>query len=419
MMEPLGNGQTVAVIGGGPGGMACAMALRREAARAGRDIEVLLFETKRFGVDHNQCAGVLSPPLCDILRDEFEIALPKALIQREILGYVIHDEHEKVALDGEEHGGSSLAVRRAEFDAYLAQCAQERGVSVIHTRVTDFEFHSDGVLIFTWRGTYHADAIVGAFGISHAISAALARQTAYRPPPLLDAVITKIHPPWPMPGPISDLLENYIHVILPPLQRVEFGAVIPKGDHITVIAAGHGVGTTDMKALLALPAIRRLLPDDAQPEGYYKGHFPVGLAKGMVGDRYVTIGDAAGLVRPFKGKGINSAIITGVLAARTLLEQGISAEALETFRHGCRDITGDILYGTFMRRLAWFTSHHLSVAPILRHAAGDPTLRELLFDCVSGREMFRHIVLRKGNLSLAMKLGLAAVVERVKHGSPR
>jgi flavin-dependent dehydrogenase len=415
-MIPLVDGQTIAVIGGGPGGIACALALQRDARRLGRSIEVLVFEPKRFDVDHNQCAGVLSPPLQRILRDEFEIELPPSLIQREILGYVLHAGDEQLTLDGQEYGGASLAVRRSEFDAYLASCAQARGVTIIPTSVTDLEFHPDGVLVFTWSGTYRAAAVVGAFGVGQAIAAALARQTAYHPPPLLDAVITKIHPPGDHSQPIPNLLGNYIHVTLPPLPRVEFGAVIPKGNHITIIAAGRGVGTTDMDALLALPAIRRLLPEGAQPEGYYKGYFPVGLARGMVGERYVTIGDAAGLVRPFKGKGVNSAVITGMLAARTLLEEGVSARALHKFCRGCRDITGDILYGTLVRRLAWLTAHHLSVAPILRHAAGDPALRELLFDCVSGRETFRRIVLRKGNLPLAVKLGMAALAERLRNG---
>ena len=36
---------------------------------------------------------------------------------------------------------------------------------------------------------------------------------------------------------------------------------------------------------------------------YHRGCFPVKPAKHLFGDRYVTIGDAAGLIRPFKGKG--------------------------------------------------------------------------------------------------------------------
>ncbi len=415
-MGPLLDGQTVAILGGGPGGIACALALRRHAERLGRRIEVLVFEAKRFDVDHNQCAGVLSPPLQAILREELEIELPPSLIQREIQGYVLHAGVESLVLDGHEYGGASLAVRRCEFDAYLAQCARERGVRILSTSATDLEFHSDGVLVFTWAGTYQAAAVVGAFGAGHAIAGALARQTAYRPPPLLQTVITKIHPPHPEQDAIPRLLEDYIHITLPPLPRVEFGALIPKGNHITVIAAGRDVGTRDMDALLALPEIRRLLPDSVPVEGYYKGAFPVGLARGITGDRYVTIGDAAGLVRPFKGKGINSAILTGILAARTLLEAGVSAQALQAFRDGCREITGDIPYGKLVRGLAWLTAHHLSLTPVLRHAADDPALREILFDCVSGRDTFRRIVLRKGNLPLAVKLGLACLGERLRGG---
>ena len=412
-MGPLSDGQTVAIIGGGPGGIACALALTREATSRGIALNILIFEGKRFEVDFNQCSGILSPPLLSILA-EHAIVLPPSLIQREILGYVLHADTQSLVLSGDEYGGVSLAVHRAEFDHYLMQCARERGARIIPTRVSDLEFHSHGARIFTWQGTHDAAVIVGAFGLSRAMTSTLARYTAYRPPRTLDTVITRIHPDGYTREFIPDLLDNHIHVILPPLPRVEFGAVIPKGNHIAVIVAGRQVTTADMDAVLALPAIRRLLPAGAAAEEYYKGRFPISVARGMFGDRYVAVGDAAGLVRPFKGKGINSSMISGALAARTMLDEGVSAQAFTHYAADCRDITGDIGWGGLVRKLAWFTSHHLSMDAILREATRDAALRELLFDCVSGRESYRHIVRRRGNLLRALRLGLAAVVDRLR-----
>lgn len=408
-LGPIHAGQTVAIIGGGPGGIACALALQRCSG-----LNVLLFEGKRFEVDFNQCTGILSPPLRSILAEEYSITLPSSLIKREITGYTIHAETESLILNGDEYGDVSLAVHRAEFDRFLMNCARERGVRIIPTRVSGLEFHSKGVRVFSWQGTHDATVVVGAFGLSRAMTATLSSCTKYRPPETLDTVITKIHTCEEAPAFIPALLENHIHVILPALPRVEFGALIPKGDHITVIIAGKGICTGDIDALLELPVIRRLLPVNARPGEYFKGRFPISVARGMFGDRYVTVGDAAGLVRPFKGKGINSAIISGGLAARIMMEVGISAQAFQTYAHGCRQVTGDIFWGQLVRKLAGITSHHFSMNAILRAAEKDQELQELLFDCVSGRDTYRHIILRPGNLQRAARLGSMALIDRLR-----
>ncbi len=405
-LGPLRDRETVAIIGAGPGGLACALTIQREAARRGITVRTLVFEGKD-ATHYKQCSGVLSPPLQQLLRDEFAIELP-ALVQREIQGYVLHTEDARIALSGVEHGGTSLAVRRQEFDTYLRQCAQQRGVEFVHARVTDLEFRDDGVWIFSWNGTYRAKVVVGAFGLSRAMLATLSARTAYRPPAVLETVVTKWHPGANL-APIPDLLDNYIHVMLPALPRIEFGALIPKGNHIAAIIAGEGVRTEDMDAFLALPEIRILAPATGSDLEYFKGRFPVGLARGSFGDRYVTVGDAAGLVRPFKGKGINSAIITGMRAAGVMMTEGVSAAAFRTFYRQCAEITGDIPYGRLVRRLACLASHHFSLRPLVRLAQQDPALRALLFDCVSGRETYRNIVLRPGNFSLAVRVGLATL----------
>jgi flavin-dependent dehydrogenase len=81
-----------------------------------------------------------------------------------------------------------------------------------------------------------------------------------------------------------------------------------------------------MDDFLTLPEVRSFLPNlqnalrDRPGEfAYHKGRFPCGLAQRYAGDRFVLVGDAAGLVRAFKGKGITSAIQTGMRAAEVIL----------------------------------------------------------------------------------------------------
>ena len=67
-LGPLDKGHVV-IIGGGPGGTACALALHHMAAEMGRKIRITIVEGKQFvgEMQYNQCVGVLSPPLPDLL----------------------------------------------------------------------------------------------------------------------------------------------------------------------------------------------------------------------------------------------------------------------------------------------------------------------------------------------------------------
>jgi flavin-dependent dehydrogenase len=209
-------------------------------------------------------------------------------------------------------------------------------------------------------------------------------------PPFLETVVTKIHPGGLEHVP--NLLADRIHAFLPRLPAIEFGALIPKGNHITIIIAGRRVTVADMETFLQLPQVEPFLPRDRGVEHYYKGAFPVGPARRPFGDRYVTIGDAAGLVRPFKGKGITSAALTGVRAAHTILDLGVSEEAFRRYYAACADITRDLWYGRGIRILARLLSKGLGLDPILNQARRDPALQRALYLCVSAQDTYRNIV---------------------------
>ncbi|HVG33543.1 MAG TPA: FAD/NAD(P)-binding protein, partial [Pyrinomonadaceae bacterium] len=86
----LHDGSTVVIIGGGPGGAACAIKLLQEADARSLRLRVVIFEGKDFGVHANQCVGVLSPPIEEVLTSELGLHLPPALIKRQIFGYRLH-----------------------------------------------------------------------------------------------------------------------------------------------------------------------------------------------------------------------------------------------------------------------------------------------------------------------------------------
>ena len=107
------------------------------------------------------------------------------------------------------------------------------------------------------------------------------------------------------------------------------------------------------------------------------------------------IGDAAGLVRAFKGKGVTSAIQTGIRAAHTLLEAGISRQAFDGhYRPANQDIIGDMPYGQAMRRLTMLLTRTALLDAVLEAARQQPALRIALFDAVSAHAPYREVVAR-------------------------
>ena len=394
-LGPLHAGHVV-IIGGGPGGTACALALQRMAGEMGRKIQLTIVEGKQFvgEMHHNQCVGVLSPPLPDLLWDRLGVKFPYQLCRGEISQYVIHTAREQITLNDKDQ--PSVALRRVQYDAYMLDAVKEHGITVIPARAVDLEFHDEHVVVYTENSPLEADVIVGAFGMDDGSSAMFNRLTPYHPPQALSSIVTKYHPsPEDMHafGPC-------IHAFLPANRKIEFGGVTPKGNHLTINIAGSNVDADLMITFLSQPEVRGILPNFIGDNGFnplelqfYKGRFPRSLARGYYGDRYVLVGDAAGLVRAFKGKGITSAVITGIRAAETILQSGISEQAF--YNHYCslnKDITQDLPYGQAMRHFTIFLAHYHLLDPVLRAAKGNPALQSALFDAVSAHAPYRQVI---------------------------
>lgn len=386
----------VIIIGGGPAATACALALHRLAAQMGRQVQIVIVEGKQFAGErhYNQCVGVLSPPLAEILEGQLGVPFPYHLSRGEIPGYVLHTAGETALL--EETMAPALALRRVQFDAYMLETAVQRGITLVPARAVDMEFHPDGVTVYTENTPLDGDVVVGAFGLDAGSAAMFARVVAYRPPQALSSVVTKYHP-----GPEGmATFGPYIHAFLPAHPHIEFGAITPKGNHLTINIAGRAVDKRLMQSFLDDPEVRACLPNlegagahDPNDLRLFKGHFPCSLARGYYGDRYVMVGDAAGLVRAFKGKGVTSAMLTGIRAAQTILEAGISAQAFARhYRPANRDILRDLPYGRAMRLFTIVLARYGLLGPVLRAARRDTDVRAALFNAVSAHAPYRQVM---------------------------
>ena len=387
---PLKNGSTVAIIGGGPTGTGCAIAIKNIARSSGKEIHVVLFEGKSYETHYNQCAGVLSPPILDIMERKLFLEFPCHLIQREIAGYVLHTANRTIRLTGDE--GVTYAVRRVALDDFFLKTAREKGVEVIHSRVTDIEITDNRVMVYSESRNSRADFVIGAFGLDDGTARVFERRTPYRQPAFLSSIVTKIHPDPEYLSRFGD----YIHAFLPPIKEIEFGALTPKKNHITVNIAGRNVDSESMDMFLQLPAVKSHLPGAFEAEKhhlfYFKGKFPCRVSKGYCGNRYIVVGDAAGFIRPFKGKGINMALLSGIGAARAAMISGISRDALsDCFRATTREVADDRPYSAVLRWLATGGSSTSLMDSIVAAASDDIRLKNALFNSVSAQETFKKI----------------------------
>jgi len=74
-----------------------------------------------------------------------------------------------------------------------------------------------------------------------------------------------------------------------------------------------------------------------------KDYSAIDMASRSLLRKPLLVGDAAGMVRPFKGKSVNSGFLTGIRAANTIMKVGISQKAFEAYYRSCRDVTYDFI----------------------------------------------------------------------------
>lgn len=387
------------------------------ARRWGQRVEVVLFENKHFGTHYNQCMGVLSPPIEEILVNRLGIRLPPSLVQRRISGYVLHTDRAAIRLldsDGAPEG--SLATRRVELDKFLNERVIEAGVPICRNRVTDMEFGVNGVQLYTEGGSYSGDMVVGAFGLDRQLGCALSRRIGYCLPDFLDTLVTKIHPGQEH----IDSFGDDIHAFLPSARGVEFASLVPKGNHITALVAGRTVVSRTLRDFLDSPAVRAVMRFPFEVADMYRGSFPISPARNYYRDRFLAVGDSAGLVRPFKGKGINAALLSGHNAARLILERGVTAGALSGIEQYSAEVLGDLWYGRATRLITGLLTRFSAFDPVIEVAHRNPVLAQALYDSVSGHDTYRNIWRRLASSPGAM-LGVAAraAARLLPGGNPR
>ena len=271
----LEDGSKVAVIGGGPAGSFVSFFLIEMAERAGLELDVEIFEPRDFSCPAptgcNMCGGIISETLVQNLAAE-GINLPSSVVQRGIESYMLHMDVGSVRIEPPIHEKRIGAVYRGigprdikerkwgSFDLHLEQLATERGAKVTRGRVDRVTMGNGRPSVAIKGGELQVvDLLVVAVGVnSPTLKLFKELDTGYKPPETTKAFIREYFLGEKV---IAENLGDSMHVFLLNIPRLEFAAIIPKGDYASVCLLGEAIDTKLVDAFLTSPQVRNCMPD--------------------------------------------------------------------------------------------------------------------------------------------------------------
>lgn len=360
------------IVGGGPGGSTAAWHL----ARAGH--RVTLLDAARFP-RVKLCAGWVTPAVWRAL--EIDPASYPLTLQPFRTAFL--------ELDGDRHATrwektASYGIIRYEFDEYLLNRAADAGADVRQeTRVQSIERDPDGVTVRSTTGeTFRAPIVIGAGGHHCPVARAfgeVSREEA--------VVVTRESETRLGADRLRGLTERHgTPELFAESDFRGYGWYFTKGDFLNLGIGCLGSGRDLHRRCDAM--IERLHGDGRLPAEIelepFRGHayaIHVQKPRHVAGDRFMLIGDAAGLARAVSGEGIGPAVESARMAADVLASEGHEMASAYTSRLAARFGSGD---GGALGRLAERMPRRLTDT-LARMVCRTPVLRrKLIFEGAFG-----------------------------------
>ncbi|MBM3881747.1 MAG: hypothetical protein FJ387_18820 [Verrucomicrobia bacterium] len=415
----LEDGSRVGVMGGGPAGSFFSYFLLDLAARVGTRLELDLYESKDYSVPGpagcNMCGGIISESLVQTLAAE-GIRLPPTVITRGIDAYVLHMDVGTVRLEtprlemriGAVHRGAGPRGLQAadwqSFDGYLLELAAQKGARVVRGRVEDVEWQAGRPQLRVRNGASQGyDLLAVACGVNSAsikLFEAGKGNGSYRPPATAKTYISELHLGRER---IAQYFGHAMHVFLLNIPRLEFAALIPKGDYVTFCLLGQNIDEDLVRAFFGAAPVRACLPPDwsgPKESCHCSPRINVGGASEPYADRLVFLGDC-GVSRLYKD-GIGAAYRTAKAAAVTAVFQGIGREDFRRhFWPACRSLARDNRLGRLVfavtRLIQKWRFARRGVLDMVRreqaHAGRVRRMSEVLWNTFTGSAPYGEILL--------------------------
>jgi flavin-dependent dehydrogenase len=417
----LTDGSKVGVIGGGPAGSFFSYFLINSAARIGIDLHVDIYEPRDFSGTGpsgcNMCGGIISESLVQMLSAE-GIILPPTIVQRGIDAYMLHTDVGSVRIGtpiqekriGAVYRGSGprdiKEIKWGSFDGHVQSLAVEAGANVIQERVSDFSWDNGRPMIKTRKSpAQEYDLLAAAAGVNSSVERLFAGKIpGYVPPRTTKTFIQEYYLGAET---IEQVLGASMHVFLLDIDRLEFAAIIPKGDYVSVCLLGEDIDKELVETFMSSPEVKNCMPDEWNRDAvscWCSPKINIVSASQPSADRIVFIGDS-GATRLYKD-GIGAAYRTAKAAATTAVFQGISAEDFKKFYWpACRSIESDNNIGKFIflatrqiqrRRFARDAVMRMTAAE--QKAEGTQRrMSMILWDMFTGSAPYREILRRALN----------------------
>jgi hypothetical protein len=387
------------------------------ADRIGMQIKVDIYERRDFSLfgptGCNMCGGVISESLVQALSVE-GINLPSDIVQRGIGSFTFHTAEESVTLHAPFREMRIATVYRGagpkgtkepwwkSFDAYLLDLAIKSGAIVIHDRVTDIKWADGRPQLYIKDGSQVYDLIVGAIGVNTPTLELFEKLGfGYKQPSTRKTCNAEFELGSSY---IGTELKGSMHAFLLDLPKLDFAAIIPKGDYVTMCLIGDSITSDFVSSFVKNPVVNKHLTRNGEEITSACRCAPLaslGDATHPFGDRVVLLGDC-GMTRLNKD-GIGSAYRVAKTAASTALFKGISSKNFdEGYGRLCRAINADNRYGRLIfnvvgiiKKTPWLTRAVMRMARNeQRQSGGQRHMSVVLWDMFTGSAPYREVFLR-------------------------
>jgi geranylgeranyl diphosphate/geranylgeranyl-bacteriochlorophyllide a reductase len=375
----------VAVVGAGPAGAWAGYQLARGGAR------VALIDGSH--PREKPCGGGVTGRTLELVRDAIPLTrLPAVRVEDATFSH--SSGHSRMPLPADVEGLPALCVApRRDFDGMLLAAAIDAGAEHVASQARSIERANGGWIIDTREGRTHAKWLFGADGAN-----SLVRRRIVRPFHRSDLSIATGF--FVRQRTSSDVIIEF--------EDSPAGYIwsFPRRDHLAVgICAQTDEATSSgLRTRISGWIEKHLGPSVADR---YSWPIPSLRAQSIAheraaGDRWMLLGDAAGLVDPITREGIYFAVRSGELAAESLL--GGRTPAADYRRRIEREIHQELICAARLKARFYqprFTG--LLVKALQRSRR----IREVMSDLVSGRQPYRGLRRRLlGTLELGLMIEL-------------